>query len=97
MSAMGLEHGLGLHALHKLDADTEAAEEVKAEVPDAGNAGDETEELETGPEAPMYCDHNDGEVLPKCLAERARGEEFRFMDKWNVWDIVPVEECRRTT
>jgi len=42
-------------------------------------------------------DNITGEILDPELVKKARMEEIEFMLDWQVWEEVPVEQCRQTT
>ena len=56
--------------------------------------GNEDELLD---EYSAYFDENTGDPLPAALVDAARREELDFMDRWKVWDVVPVAECIQRT
>ena len=47
--------------------------------------------------AAQYWDAITNEPLPAALTSAARQEELGFMNTWQVWDVVPVAECKRRT
>jgi len=44
-----------------------------------------------------FWDSVTGDKLPEKETIEAREDEVKCMDKWDIWDIVDIEECRKRT
>ena len=102
--AADLDNGCAIYALHgtqeeKLELDADAQEEALQNEADAIDHYNEATWAwsQSRPPGVVVRDNLTGEVLPPRLVEEARREEIEFMENWEVWEDVPVEECMAKT
>ena len=84
-----LDRGCGIYSLKPEEIGEQMEPEIDEEVIKTRH---ESEGLEDWtPE--VHTDNVTGEVLPAHLVAAARSEEIKFMEDWEVWDVVPVTKC----
>jgi hypothetical protein len=100
--AADLDNGCAIYALHgtqeeKLELDADAQEEALQNEADAIDYYNEAAWAWSRgrPPGTIVRDNLTGEVLPPRVVEEARREEIQFMENWEVWEDVPVEECMK--